>query len=344
MFSETYHSGFTTLAGVNKPGDLKHLLKDSSLNTARIIIKPNWVGTEQGLFTDSETLRMVIEALDCEVTLTESYQIHRIPREVACNVKFRLEGNDQTLRWLQKEGWFWVEKNPNWDWFKEKGLWSEIRKLDKSFRDENGFTDLLNDYGVHYVNVTEEVWQGRTAPANEVKNLVEDKFGPVYEERMYDFVPEKLYRLREESIFISLAKVKNYETFTVKNLFGLIPDPLRAWWHGPKNQRFDRSVAGITKIYASVFRLFGVCEALSTTAVRDSGGEFGEGDFRYRLVDAPGIVVLGRNLAELDALTCASFNMKLKELSYLKDLEDVLGTYESSQIQDLKTRIGVWST
>jgi len=47
-------------------------------------------------------------------------------------------------------------------------------------------------------------------------------------EELNSMMPKKLYDLRG-STFISFAKLKHYPTFTIKNLFGMIPDPLRPW-------------------------------------------------------------------------------------------------------------------
>jgi len=33
-------------------------------------------------------------------------------------------------------------------------------------------------------------------------------------------------------------------------------------WHGPSNKRFDKSVVDIKKVYASLFNVYGICEAI----------------------------------------------------------------------------------
>lgn len=66
---------------------------------------------------------------------------------------------------------------------------------------------MLARHGAEYVNVTEEVWQGRVAPAESVREAVEQAYGPR------------------------------------GNAFGLIPDPLRSRWHGEDGLLLGRSHA-----------------------------------------------------------------------------------------------------
>ena len=70
------------------------------------------------------------------------------------------------------------------------------------------------------------VWNGRIAAPTIVKQLVESRYSPAQCEKLFGVVPKALYDLRG-STFISFARFKMYASFTIKNLFGLIPDPLR---------------------------------------------------------------------------------------------------------------------
>ena len=225
--------GSVTLARPRSAADLKQLLIDPWLKTDQIIIKPNWVSTEPSGFTDSQTLRMFLEALDSHIVVTECLHLGRSMNLLKEGMPFTVEDQEVNWKWLMKgEGWKWLLENPDWDWFRKGGHWNQIRKEDKAFLDEYGFTDLFREFSVDYVNVTEEVWNGRMADPAEVKRVVESQFTPVQAETLYGMVPKKLYDLRE-STFISLARLKNYATFTMKNLFGLIADPFRAWCMGP---------------------------------------------------------------------------------------------------------------
>ncbi|MDH5441378.1 MAG: hypothetical protein OEZ48_02770 [Candidatus Bathyarchaeota archaeon] len=65
--------GQTTIAKVSTSDELRQMLVDPWLESETIIIKPNWVSGEPADFTDSETLRMMLEALDSHIVVTESH-------------------------------------------------------------------------------------------------------------------------------------------------------------------------------------------------------------------------------------------------------------------------------
>lgn len=96
---------------------------------------------------------------------------------------------------------------------------------------------------------------------------MEGRFPPVFREKLYSYVPQRLYDLMGAT-FISFGRVKGiheaFPSLTMKNLFGLIPDPLRAWWHGPRDRWLGRSIVDINKVYHSLFKVYGICEASDT--------------------------------------------------------------------------------
>ena len=219
--------------------------------------------------------------------------------------------------------------------------------MDKAFRDEHGFTDLFNEFNVSYVNVTDEVWSERIADPAEVERSVETRFKPVKKDKLYSMVPKKLYDLRG-STFISLAKLKAYASFTIKNLFGMIPDPLRPWWHGPKNSRIATSIVDINKVYHSLFNVYGICEALSTTAVPHPEGKF-EGTYtgKYNIVDGLGVVAFGRDPVSLDAILLNLTDRWIMVTDKVNrapvDLaEEEFGAYDRETLEESKMRVGNW--
>ena len=184
-----------------------------------------------------------------------------------------------------------------WDWIREQET-KYLRRL--------GLSDVMERHGAEFVNITDEVWSGRIVDPGEVKEKVEARYGPVAEEQLYGFMPETL-RVHEGAPLVSLGKVKGiggkFPSLSLKNLFGLIPDPLRSWWHGPGDARLGESIIDITRVYASYFPLYGVCEALrEATAMNPQGAvkvEWG----RYDIVRDLGFAALGGNLMNLDAVT-----------------------------------------
>ena len=159
-------------------------------------------------------------------------------------------------------------------------------------------------------------------------------------------VPKKLYDLRG-STFISLAKLKHYASFTLKNIFGMIPDPIRPWWHGPKNSRIVSSIIDINKIYHSLFNVYGICEASNTTAFPHPEGKF-EYIYKYNIREGFGVVAFGRDLVALDAIllnltdqwitvTTAKLNKVLIDIA-----QEEFGAYDRVFLKESKLKVGNW--
>ena len=338
--------GQTTIAKVSDSDELRQMLVDPWLKSETIIIKPNWVTNEPANFTDSETLRMMFEALDSQIVVTESHILLRRARE---GMNFTVGDKKVNWKWLlMGKGWNWLIANPDWDWFKKGGHWDRIKKEDKAFLDENGFTDLFKEFNVSYINVTDEVWNGRIADPNEVKRAVETRFKPVQIDKLYSMVPKKLYDLRG-STFISLAKLKMYASFTLKNVFGMIPDPARPWWHGPKGSRIAMSIVDINKVYHSLFNVYGICEALYTMSFPHPEGKFPLllPRMKYNIVEGLGVVAFGRDLVSLDAILLNLTDQWILQVPELNRVpidiaEEEFGAYDRETIKASQMKVGNW--
>jgi hypothetical protein len=234
------------------------------------------------------------------------------------------------------------------DWFVKERHWDQIQKEDKAFLDENGFTDLLNEFDVTYINVTDEVWSGRIANPDEVKKIVESRFGPIKMDVIYNIIPRRLLDLRG-STFLSLARVKMYATFTLKNLFGMFPEPVRSWWHGKGESRYLDSVIDVNKVYHSLFNMYGVCEAFSSVSVPNDEGDYDlqMPPMRYNILEGQGFVAFGSNLVELDTVL-----LELTEGLILHDdktnrqpillAQDVFGAVNEDYVKEAKQRDKEW--
>jgi hypothetical protein len=295
--------GGTTFAKVADSNDLKEALDDPWMESETVVIKPNWVDVEPGGFIDAEIMRTLFEVLDSRIVVTESLHLGRAFNILPDGMAFTADGKEVNWRWLLKgDGWKWLYDKPDWDWFMEGGHWEQIVREDETFLDEQGFNDLFEEFGVEYINTTDDVWRGRHADPAEVKKAVESHFKPVHYERMYGMVPQRLYDLRG-STFISFARLKQYASFTLKNMFGMIVDPMRPWWHGPRNERIASSIVDINKVYHSLFNVYGVLTSLYGTAVPNPQGEYlGEYMGRYDMVEGFGFVAYGRDLVSIDSL------------------------------------------
>lgn len=319
--------GSVTVCRVRTSADLRQLLKDTWLKTDVIIVKPNWFSPHPANFTDVKTLRVLLEALDSRLIVTESYSMERQDG----SMKFTVDG--------EEVDWRWIMRHPNWDWIKKEDRWDDMRKQDKWFLDEFGFSDLFSEFGVDYVNATEEVWQGRAADVGKIKQTVETQFTPVLKEELYKCIPQRFYELRGAT-FISFGKVKGiqgtFPSLTMKNLFGLIPDPLRSWWHGPNDEWLGSSIVDINKIYAALFKVYGICEALHSVTVSDPEGEVKVPWGSYSIAKDLGVLAFGRDLVSLDATLCALIGIDPEKISYIKLGEETFGLYNRRHVEKAK--------
>lgn len=184
--------------------------------------------------------------------------------------------------------------------------------------------------------------------SHQSKKSVETRFRPVQSDKLYCMVPKKLFNLRG-STFISLAKLKMYASFTLKNLFGMIPDPARPWWHGPKGSRIAMSIVDINKVYHSLFNVYGICEALNTMAYPHPEGTFPLllPRMKYNIVEGLGVVAFGRDLVSLDAILLNltdQWILQVPELNRVPiDLaEEEFGAYDREILKESQVKVGNW--
>ena len=280
---------------LNDPTVLSSLLQAAGVNGRRFIIKVNWFGPEHGYFTDARTLDLVLSALPPgEKIIVEGHAYGR---------------NDAS----QEIDW----RNP--DEVCSKRDW--IRRQENWFLETTGLAEVLKKHGAEYINITDEVWAGRVVAAESVASIVEARYSPVADPEIYTFVPEKLWDLRGTTL-ISLARIKVRSpnalaedaspyspiySLSMKNLFGLVPDPFRFRWHGTKGQKLAQSILDITKVYSALFDLVGLNEGIFHTLINDPSGLRKTHWGHYDIVDDQGIVVIGRELIKLDTFTAGLF-------------------------------------
>jgi uncharacterized protein (DUF362 family) len=333
MTLQSRRFGSVTISKVKNNADMKRLLDDPWLSSQVIIVKPNWFSPHPANFTDAKTLRILLEALDAQIVVTESYTTERQDGTMNFTV------NDEQVDWR------WIMKHPDWSWAKEEARWQQLRKQDKWFLDTHGFADLFNERGAEYVNVTEEVWQGKTADQNKVKEAVEARYPPVFQEQLYSYVPQKLFNLKG-SAMISFGRVKGvggtYPSLTMKNVFGMIPDPLRSWWHGPNDKHLATSIIDMNKIYASLFNLYGICEAIRFAVVDNPQGKVKAPWGNYDIAENLGVVATGRSLIQLDAVLCGLIRVNPDNVAYLCQSERIFGDIDKIQVEAAKKEAKQW--
>jgi hypothetical protein len=341
MTPGVHRFGSTTVAKAKTAHDFKSILKDPLLKSDPIIIKPNWVTDDEGTFTTAETMRMVFESLPGKIIVVEGYQLGRSWNQTPCGEQFTTEDGEHDWSWFREKGWNWLHTHPDWDWFCRGPHWGKIRREDRLFLERHGFSDLLAEFDADYVNVTEEIWSGKAADSKKVREMVDSRYPPCFTDKLYGIVPECLLRFRGTTL-ISLTRLKEYNSFTLKNLFGLIPDPIRAWWHGPKDSRLNQSIVDTVKVYGGLFSLYGVWEYGKRTRLRKPEGKLGTPGFKYDVVDGPGILAHGSDLVEMDTILHRLSGYDEDGAEHISLARGILGDYADGQVKDAENRIGNW--
>jgi uncharacterized protein (DUF362 family) len=264
---------------------LANLVRDLELKPP-IIIKPNWGFSV--VFTEAKVLDWVLSAIDEDVLVVESYGWARC-REAVFEKRFgSMEPDD-------------------------------LRESDKWFLDYSGIGEILVKHNVEFLNITEEVWAGRTADTMAIKQGVEKLFPAVHNEEMYSFVPSRLYDLRGGTL-LSLAKLKfmppegNHPpigiSLSIKNLFGMIPGPGRGKFHGKENSLMNQSIVDINKIYRSLFSLTGIVEAIQTASRGMS--------LEPVIFEKPGLAWACEDTVELDATVAAHVGLNPQKVNHIR--------------------------
>jgi len=278
------------------PEDLAALLAEAGVNGDHFLVKPNWFDPRPGSYTDARLLDLVLSALPGKKTIIEGHSHARND----LSMKITPENQDVQREW--------------------------IRRQERDYLSRLGLYEVMARHGVDYVNVTEEVWAGRTAPAEVVRGLVEERYGPVGHPELYGSVPQKLFDLRGRTL-IDLARVKMTSpstrdfSLTMKNLFGLVPPPSRMNYHDD----LPRSIVDIDMIYGSLFDVVGLCEGIYHSVIFWSGGRFSTPWSRFDVIKDLGLAVCGRHLPTVDVFVGRLFGQNLEQRAVVKLGMEVFG-------------------
>jgi len=286
--------GDVVVSKITEAEDMRRFTKELNIRGKGFIIKPNW--SNANTYTSAKVLDFLFNCLEGQKTVVEGYTAWRNELNTG------LEPHEFiTPRNAKRE----------WKWIKEQDAWflrySEIEKV-------------LKRHGVEYVNITEEVWKRRTVANWEIKKIVERRFGPLKNEEMYGFVPNKVYGLKGHSL-ISLnlsRKTREVMSLSTKNLFGLIPDPARyGRWHGENNSLLPQSIVDVNKLYRSLFEpCFWINEIISR-----------------------GLFVGSENSVHADAVAASIGGVDPKGIGYLQLVSEVFGGYEEILLSKVKEKL-----
>lgn len=284
--------------------DFQDIIDSLDLNGNTVLIKPNWVGLYPGGYTDAETLNLLFSSLKGKkIIIIESYTFWRTDKKRAGQGDY-FSSKEATLESGKK----------HWEFFK---------RMDKWFLKETEIAEVLYKHHVQYLNITDEIWKGAIADPQKIASLVESKFSPLAIKDMYAMFPQSLYDLKGIPL-ISFAKAKidsSYgASFSIKNLFGLIPDPNRyEKYHGGDPEKLlSRSIVDVHKVYQGLFDVKFVVESVFQYCRMDWTTEKSE------KIDGNGIVIAGDNGCEVDSEAEKTYKVKISG-----PLSNLLNEYKS---------------
>jgi hypothetical protein len=266
------------------------------IDTEHVIIKPNWVSSQPGQFTEALLLEWLLEVLPGRAILVESYTPWR---------GLRYTGPDELGIGL-------ASGKQHWDFY---------RTQDRHFLEQTGTRAVMHRFGARYVNVTNEVWAARCAPTEVVRALYHARYSSIGCEDLFGWVPAALFDIRDQATLISLAKIKTEccpdkrikLSGAIKNLFGLIPHPSRYDpFHGEKHGMVHASIADAFCLYDALFaRSAWIAEGIRTVV----GNNCCEGEY---VDEHLGLLVTGRDPIAVDSQACELFNIDAGSIDYLR--------------------------
>jgi hypothetical protein len=293
--NETTRFGDALVARIGDGTELAALVGSFELEGERCLVKPTWHGYATGTYTDPLALDALLAALPGAVALVEGHTASR------------------------------NSGDPGFDWereAREHRVW--IRSEEQRYLSGTGLDQVLRARRASYVNVTEAWWDEQCAPAAAVREVLAERGIELYFEELLGYVPRVLFELRGAPM-LSYARFKGPTRLSLSNLFGLLPQPLRAAWHGPNITYFARVCCDLAKLYGALFRLHGVVESLSFAVRWERRGLYRSRWGNYDLVESPRVVCMSRGLAAADVLASRLQGQDVRKSAFFDVVRSELG-------------------
>ena len=269
--------------------ELRELLPEAVLDAETVLAKVTWHGYAAGTFTGPAALDALLEAVPGRVVL--------------------LEGHTSSRNEAGRVGWDWETEA------REHRAW--IREQEHLYLEKTGLSEIIRRRGATYLNVTEEYWDGRCLA--ECGHAVDPEFP-----ELAGFVPAVLVE-HAGAPLLSFARFKGPTRLSLSNLFGLIPEPLRARWHGPNLTHVARVCCALAKLYGSMLDLYGVVEGLDTAVRWDRRGLYRSRWGNYDLTLRPGLTTVSRGAVAADVLAARLQGHDPRRSAYYQAVAATLG-------------------
>lgn len=275
------------------------LISEFITKEENIVIKPNWVSNECGEYTEPEILDWLLSIFPTKKTkyVIESYTPWR-------GLVYSPVKNKDVLDVSLEGG------KKYWDFYKEQ---------DVEYLRNTGIGDVLNNHKCKYINITNEYWKNECMGQETLTKELGLDLEKIHWKELIGYIPKKLFDIRDSTLFISLAKMKEEPSiptirisFSVKNLFGLIPHPSRYDpFHKNNHSEVYLAVKDLYYIYTKLFeKSLWINEGIKTSVKNYCE------DIQYVEKDK-GLLFVGTSGMQLDIKTCQFLGLNPKEVPYL---------------------------
>jgi hypothetical protein len=262
------------IASITCQSELARLLEGlfEGKSFERVLVKVTWHGYATGTYTDPAALDLLLGALPAKAIILEGHTSSR-----------NLGG--ATFNWE-------TEARENRAW---------IRQQEAEYLRRTGLAEVLARRRAQYVNVTECFWDNACAGSQQVTGILQRRGVKLQFPQLAEYVPQILIE-NAGCPMISFAKFKGPTRLTISNLFGLLPEPLRAAWHGPNITYMARVCCELANLYGALFPLYGMAEGLFSAVCWTPQGLYRSRWGNYDLVENAGCVAASRGLVSADIL------------------------------------------
>jgi sirohydrochlorin ferrochelatase len=272
---------------------------------ARVLVKVTWHGYATGTYTDPGALDLLLAALPARAVVLEGHTTSR-------------NRGNSTFDW---------EKHA-----KENRAW--IREQEAEYLRRTGLQDVLTRHRAQYLNVTEAFWDEACAGEQRVNEILRESGVRLSHPELAQFVPEVLLDYLQCPM-ISFAKFKGPTRLAVSNMFGLLPEPLRAAWHGPNITYFAQVCCDLARLYGSLFPVCGVNEAVYAAVRWNRQGLYRSRWGNYDLISNSGYAVAAPNLVAADILASRLQGQDVARSAFFDVVRAQLGWDEAAATEPL---------
>jgi sirohydrochlorin ferrochelatase len=279
----------------------------------RVIVKVTWHGYATGTYTDPAALDVLLGSLPARAIILEGHTSSRNRGEA----RFDWE----------------TDACANRAW---------IRQQDAEFLRRTGLAEVMARHHAQYINVTECFWDEDCATPEEIGAHLNNLGIVLHHPELLGFVPRVLFDLRgapRKPPMISFAKIKGPTRLAISNMFGLIPHPLRAAWHGPNITHFARVCCDLAKLYGSLFHLVAVNEGLYSAVRWDRRGLYRSRWGNYDLITDAGHLVASGSLVAADIATARLQGQDVSRSAFFDVVRAQLGWDDGAEQSAVPARL-----